>query len=140
MQCIFNIYPQFTFSLTISSASMLTFNKIIANFQRAQLKYCLSVLLMIMGFVLQAQVTLSLTYTEKNNKTTILAGDFYTMQLNYSVSSTTGNASGVKAVINIPDFVHVVGGFVGTTDAPAGNLCLGLSISNNPSKIFGGKI
>ena len=69
----------------------------------------------------KAQVTLSLQYTEKDNTTTVLAGNLYTMQLNYSVSSTTGNASGVKAVINLPDDIIDVTGFVGTTHAPIAN-------------------
>lgn len=68
-----------------------------------------------------AQVILSLQYKEKNNVTTLPAGQLYTMQLDYSVSSTTGNASGVQAVIHLPDNIIDVANFAGTTHAPAGN-------------------
>lgn len=83
-------------------------------------------LLIVIGFLsfsisAKAQVTLSLTYTEKNNLTTIETGATYTMQLNYSVSSTTGNASGVKIEIPMPDYVFSVNNFVGTTHAPIAN-------------------
>lgn len=67
------------------------------------------------------QVTLSLTYTEKNNLTTIETGATYTIQLNYAVSSTTGNASGVKIDIPMPDYVFSVRDFIGTTHAPIAN-------------------
>lgn len=81
----------------------------------------------IIGFMLlfvnciKAQVTLSLTYTEKNGLTTIPTGAYYTMQLNYAVSSTTGNATGVKIEIPIPDYAFDVNNFVGTSHAPVGN-------------------
>lgn len=70
---------------------------------------------------LQAQVTLSLTYTEKNGVTTIPSGDLYTMQVNYAVSSTTGNATGVKALINLPDNIYGLSNYVGTVHAPVSN-------------------
>ena len=69
----------------------------------------------------KGQVTLSLTYTEKNGVTSLPTGDFYTMQLNYSVSSTTGNATGVKIEIPIPDYAFDVNNFVGTVHAPISN-------------------
>jgi len=43
------------------------------------------------------------------------------MQLDYSVSSTTGNATGVKAEINLPDWVYGVSNFVGTVHVPVAN-------------------
>ena len=78
---------------------------------------------LLLGTVLcaRAQVTISLDYKEKNNLTTVQSGDKYTLQLDYSVSSTTGNASNVKAVINLPDNIYTVGEFVGTTHAPVAN-------------------
>ena len=78
---------------------------------------------LLLGTVLcaKAQVTISLDYKEKNDLTTVQSGDKYTLQLNYSVSSTTGNASNVKAVINLPDNIYTVGEFVGTTHAPVAN-------------------
>ncbi|MCA0230673.1 MAG: DUF11 domain-containing protein [Bacteroidetes bacterium] len=78
---------------------------------------------LLLGTVLcaKAQVTISLDYKEKNNLTTVQSGDKYTLQLDYSVSSTTGNASNVKAVINLPDNIYTVGEFVGTTHAPVAN-------------------
>lgn len=89
-----------------------------------QVAHRLGIMIVMMAFFsyyAQAQVTLSLTYTEKNGLTSIPAGDFYTMQLNYSVSSTTGNATGVKIEIPMPDYVFNVNNFVGTTHAPIGN-------------------
>ncbi|WP_037302325.1 SdrD B-like domain-containing protein, partial [Runella limosa] len=78
---------------------------------------------LLLGTILcaKAQVTISLDYKEKNNLTTVQSGDKYTLQLDYSVSSTTGNASNVKAVINLPDNIYTVGEFVGTTHAPVAN-------------------
>ncbi|MFT3679694.1 MAG: SdrD B-like domain-containing protein [Ferruginibacter sp.] len=66
-----------------------------------------------------AQVTISTSLVEKNNITSILAGQTYTLQLNYSVSSTTGSAIGMKATIDLPDNILMAGSFVGTVDAPA---------------------
>ena len=77
---------------------------------QAHLQACLAKLLplMLLGMLLSmsvptiAQVTVSLSYQEKNSLTTLKSGETYTMQLNYSVSSTTGNATGVQAVIDFP--------------------------------------
>ncbi|QMW04464.1 hypothetical protein [Spirosoma foliorum] len=77
--------------------------------------------LFLLSLQAKAQVTVSLQYTEKNNATTVAAGWQYSMQLDYSISSTTGNASGVKAVINLPDYIVNAGNFVGTVHAPAAN-------------------
>ncbi|WP_162793559.1 SdrD B-like domain-containing protein [Runella rosea] len=92
--------------------SILSFSKNTAYFA---ILFCLFV------GVAQSQVVLTLDYKEKNNLTTIQSGDKYTLQLDYSVSSTTGNASNVKAVINLPDNIYTVGEFVGTTHAPVAN-------------------
>ena len=67
------------------------------------------------------QVTISIDYKEKNNLTTIQSGGVYTLQLSYSVSSTTGNASGVQAVINLPDNIRELTSYVGTIHAPTTN-------------------
>ncbi len=77
--------------------------------------------LLLVGLQAKAQVTVSLQYTEKNNTTTLPAGAIYTMRLDYSISSTTGNASGVKAVVNLPDYIIDALNFAGTTHAPAAN-------------------
>ena len=69
----------------------------------------------------QAQVTISLQISERDNLTTVPAGSFVTVRLNYSISSTTGNATGVKAVLNLPDDVRNVANLVGTVHAPIGN-------------------
>lgn len=74
-----------------------------------------------LSVISQAQVIVSLDYQEKNNLTTVKAGELYTLQLNYSVSSTTGNATGVKAIINLPDNIGDVRNFVGNADAPVSN-------------------
>ena len=73
------------------------------------------------SFSAQAQVTVSLDISEKNGLTTVPAGKFITVKLNYSISSTTGNANGVKAVLNLPDDVADATNFVGTNLAPASN-------------------
>ncbi|MBB3842159.1 hypothetical protein FHS57_006190, partial [Runella defluvii] len=83
--------------------------------------FCFTTLLLGTVLCAKAQVTISLDYKEKNDLTTVQSGDKYTLQLNYSVSSTTGNASNVKAVINLPDNIYTVGEFVGTTHAPVAN-------------------
>ncbi|MBX7240384.1 MAG: T9SS type A sorting domain-containing protein [Bacteroidia bacterium] len=70
---------------------------------------------------MRSQVTLSLNYQEKNGLGSIQSGDIYTMQLNYSVSSTTGNATGVKIEIPVPDAVYSVSNFAGTAHAPVSN-------------------
>lgn len=77
--------------------------------------------LMVFPSTMRSQVTLSLNYQEKNGLTTIPSGGTYTMQLNYSVSSTTGNATGVKIEVPLPDEVYDVSNFVGTTHAPIAN-------------------
>jgi large repetitive protein len=69
----------------------------------------------------QAQVTLSLAVTEKNNQSTFLAGEVSILQLAYSISSVTGNASGVKAVINLPDEIIGIQNLLGTVHAPVAN-------------------
>lgn len=101
--------------------SCLDFMKRQSLFQVAHRLGIMIVMMAFFSYYAQAQVTLSLTYTEKNGLTSIPAGDFYTMQLNYSVSSTTGNATGVKIEIPMPDYVFNVNNFVGTTHAPIGN-------------------
>jgi len=79
-------------------------------------------LFMIMSpFYTRAQVTISLDYREKNSLTSVQAGDLYIMQLDYSVSSTTGNATNVSAVINLPDNIYGLGNYVGTVHAPSSN-------------------
>jgi hypothetical protein len=70
---------------------------------------------------MSAQVTISLDYSEKNSLTSVQSGDLYTMQLDYSVSSTTGNATGVTAVINLPDNIYGLANYVGTVHAPISN-------------------
>jgi large repetitive protein len=69
----------------------------------------------------QAQVTLSLAVTEKNSRNTFLAGDVPVLQLNYAVSSVTGNASGVKVVLNLPDEILNMQNLLGTVHAPIAN-------------------
>lgn len=86
----------------------------------ARISYIMGLMLLFVNYA-KAQVTLSLTYTEKNGLTTIPTGEDYTMQLNYSVSSTTGNATGVKIEIPMPDYVFNVNNFVGTVHAPVSN-------------------
>ncbi|WP_310589118.1 SdrD B-like domain-containing protein, partial [Runella aurantiaca] len=81
----------------------------------------MAILFCLFASVAQSQVVLTLDYKEKNSLTTIEAGDKYCLQLDYSISSTTGNASGVKAVINLPDNIYGVSDFVGTTHAPVAN-------------------
>ncbi|MBK8054866.1 MAG: hypothetical protein IPK35_16750 [Saprospiraceae bacterium] len=86
--------------------------------------------LIVLGIGNQAysQVTINLVYSEKNNLTTIQSGAKYCMQVDYAISSTTGSATGVKAVINLPDWIHSVSDFVGTVHAPVGNFVF----SNTP--------
>ena len=69
----------------------------------------------------QAQVTISLNITERDNLTTTPAGSLPTVRLNYSISSTTGNATGVKAVLNLPDDIRSMENIVGTSLAPTSN-------------------
>jgi uncharacterized repeat protein (TIGR01451 family) len=81
---------------------------------------------MLFGFLLlccsiQAQVTLSLAVTEKNSKSVFLAGEAPLLQLAYSVSSVTGNAAGVKAVIQLPDEIISIQNLLGTIHAPIAN-------------------
>jgi uncharacterized repeat protein (TIGR01451 family) len=69
-----------------------------------------------------AQVVLSLDHQVKAGMpASTLSGVFWTMQLNYSVSSTTGSASGVKITIDLPDYIYTAEGMVGTIHAPVGN-------------------
>ncbi|MBK8054871.1 MAG: hypothetical protein IPK35_16775 [Saprospiraceae bacterium] len=94
------------------------------------LKLFLFSCLIVLGIGNQAysQVTINLVYSEKNNLTTIQSGDKFCMQLDYAISSTTGNATGVKAEINLPDWIVGVRDFVGTGHAPVSNFIF----SNTP--------
>ncbi|HNP52968.1 MAG TPA: SdrD B-like domain-containing protein, partial [Ferruginibacter sp.] len=86
---------------------------------------CTTLLLLLLVFSwsnkLSAQVVLSLNVQEKNNQTSLLAGNQETLQLYYAVSSTTGNAQGVKVTVSLPDNIYDVSNFVGSTHAPASN-------------------
>ena len=86
---------------------------------------CTTLLLLLLVFSwsnkLSAQVVLSLNVQEKNNQTSILAGNVETLQLYYAVSSTTGNAQGVKVTVSLPDNIYDVSNFVGSTHAPTSN-------------------
>jgi len=94
------------------------------------LKLFLFICLIVLGIGNQvySQVTINLVYSEKNNLTTIQSGAKYCMQVDYAISSTTGSATGVQAVINLPDWIHSVSDFVGTVHAPVSNFVF----SNTP--------
>ncbi len=70
---------------------------------------------------INAQVTLSLAVTEKNNQSIFLSGELPVIQLSYAISSVTGNASGVKAVIQLPDAILGMENLLGTVHAPVAN-------------------
>jgi hypothetical protein len=46
----------------------------------------------------------------------------------YAISSTTGSATGVQAIVNLPDWIYNVSDFVGTVHAPVSNFVF----SNTP--------
>ena len=85
------------------------------------MKQLFTFLLICITSLLYCQVTINLVYSEKNNLTTIQAGGKFCMQLDYAVSSTTGSANGVQAVINLPDYIFTISDIVGTVHAPASN-------------------
>ncbi|AYQ35785.1 SdrD B-like domain-containing protein [Runella sp. SP2] len=80
--------------------------------------------------IAHSQVTLSLDYKAKaGTPDTVLSGQFWTMQLDYSISSTTApNVSGVKIEVAVPDFINSMEGLSGTTQAPLANF----SFNNTP--------
>ena len=78
---------------------------------------------------IQAQVVVGLDYYAKEGTlASIPSGQYWTMKLRYTISSTTGSASGVKIVVNIPDYIYDTSAFVGTVHAPASNFVF----SNTP--------
>ncbi|MDF7819382.1 SdrD B-like domain-containing protein [Runella sp. MFBS21] len=84
--------------------------------------YCM-LLFWLLAIGAQSQVVLTLDYqAAAGTPTSVPSGQYWTMKLNYSVSSTTGSASGVKITIPMPDYVDdELSGISGTTHAPAGN-------------------
>jgi len=86
-------------------------------------KYLASLLFILSCFGANAQVSLTLDYKVKAlAPTSVKSGEYWTMQLDYAISSTTiPNISGVKIEIPLPDLIENLTGFVGTTHAPAGN-------------------
>lgn len=84
---------------------------------------CLSTMFfLLLSFKGKAQVVLSLSYQPStSSQTSELAGNYWTMQLNYSVSSTTGSANGVKITIPLPDEIDDAAAVTGTSHAPTSN-------------------
>lgn len=84
---------------------------------------CLSMMLFaLLSFKGNSQVVLSLNYQPStSSQTSELAGNYWTMQLNYSVSSTTGSANGVKITIPLPDEINDAVAVTGTSHAPTSN-------------------
>jgi len=82
----------------------------------------LNFVLLLLTSYIHAQVTLVLDYKLKTGELdTVPSGKYWTMQLDYAVSSTTGSASGVKIEIPVPDYINDASGFVGTVHAPTSN-------------------
>lgn len=108
----------------IASCNTLGYNDLLVPlFRLRKIVFSFIVLLFCTYSSLNAQVTLNLEYMVKAPApSSVKAGEYWAMQLDYSMSSTTSpNISGVKIEIPLPDFIQNVNSFVGTTHAPASN-------------------
>ena len=99
-------------------------HKNLLNYVFSLVRTIFFIILAFMGVIsnAHAETVLTLDYQAKaGTPTSILSGQFWTMQLNYAVSSTTGSASGVKIIIPLPDEIHEATSFTGTSHAPSNN-------------------
>jgi uncharacterized repeat protein (TIGR01451 family) len=117
--CLINRFQPKTRALFYQKKSLESF--LMTKFTLRQKPFYLFLSLFLSFTCVHAQVTLSLAVTEKNNKSTFLAGEVPILQLAYSISSVTGNASGVKAVIQLPDEIIGIQDLLGTIHAPIAN-------------------